>query len=129
MLGGYTGNILLALVGPALAAALGWRMAFIVFAAMGVGSVFMQHYFEALYYIPVEVVGRRATGTVIGFSNMVANLGGLVISFALGMVKDATGTFQAGFLGIGGLCIFAPVLSIALRYVCKEALRRHALKC
>lgn len=262
MLGGYTGNILLALVGPALAATLGWRISFIVFAALGasaaaaffawgddnqrgpstkafaiaealrlcrlkvlwicsaiqavrfsvvtgfmiwlptllvadrdfslqmagavsafsaalaamanpiggyfsdrmrnppviigaslavlaavcvllvwvqsfsalllviaVGSVFMQLYFGVLYYIPVEVVGQRATGTVIGFSNLFANLGGLVTSFALGTVKDATGSFKAGFLGIGGLCIFGVVLSIALMNVRQEALPRHATKC
>ena len=36
MLGAYTGNIVLALAGPALTAALGWRSAFMLFAAAGI---------------------------------------------------------------------------------------------
>lgn len=41
MLGGFTGTIVLALVGPLLAALYGWRAAFIFFAVLGVGAALL----------------------------------------------------------------------------------------
>ena len=78
------------------------------------GSVFVQIYFGPLYFVPVEAVGPRAAGTAIGFSNLFANLGGLVTAYSLGMVKDITGSFKVGFLGISALCIVGVMLSVAL---------------
>lgn len=78
------------------------------------GSVFVQIYFGPLYFVPVEAVGPRAAGTAIGFSNLFANLGGLLTAYALGMVKDLTGSFKPGFLGISALCIIGVLLSVAL---------------
>ena len=87
------------------------------------GSILMQIYFGPLYFIPVEVAGPRAAGTVIGFSNLFANMGGLATAYALGAVKDMTGSFKGGFLGISVLCIAGVALSVVL-----AQLRRHALE-
>ncbi len=89
------------------------------------GSIFVQIYFGPLYFIPVEVVGRRATGTVIGFSNLFANMGGLATAYALGAVKDMSGSFKWGFLGISGLCIVGVALSVALAHVRKRELDKQ----
>ena len=78
------------------------------------GSIFVQIYFGPLYYIPVELVGPRAAGTVIGFSNLFANAGGLATAYALGAVKDMTGSFTPGFLGISVLCLIGALLTVAL---------------
>lgn len=90
--------------------------------AVAFGSIFMQIYFGPLFFVPVEVLGQRAAGTVVGFSNLFANLGGLATAYALGAVKDVTGSFKWGFLGIGVLCIVGVVLSVVL-----AQLRHHAL--
>ena len=85
-------------------------------------SIFLQIYFGPLFFIPVEVVGPRAAGTAIGFSNLFANMGGLATAFALGVVKDMTGSFKWGFLGISGLCVVGALLSVALAHA-----RQHML--
>lgn len=89
------------------------------------GSVFVQIYFGPLYFIPVEVAGPRAAGTVIGFSNLFANMGGLATAYALGAIKDMTGSFKWGFLGISGLCIVGVALSVALAQLRHQALDKH----
>ena len=88
------------------------------------GSVFVQIYFGPLYFIPVELVGQRAAGTVIGFSNLFANIGGLATAYALGAVKDITGSFQWGFIGISGLCLVGAGLSVVLARLRHQALDR-----
>jgi predicted MFS family arabinose efflux permease len=78
------------------------------------GSVLVQIYFGPLYFIPVELVGPRAAGTVIGFNNLFANMGGLATAYALGAVKDMTGSFTLGYLSIGVLCMVGVGLSVVL---------------
>ena len=89
------------------------------------GSIFMQIYFGPLFFVPVEVVGQRAAGTAVGFSNLFANLGGLATAYALGAVKDITGSFKWGFLGISALCIVGVVLSIVLAHMRHQVLDRQ----
>lgn len=89
---------------------------------IALAAVFMQIYFGPLFFVPVEVLGRRAAGSVVGFTNLFANLSGLLTAYALGMVKDITGSFKLGFLGIGVLCIIGVMLSVAL-----ATMRHHAL--
>lgn len=93
--------------------------------AIALGSIFMQIYFGPLFFVPVEVVGQRAAGTVVGFSNLFANMGGLVTAYALGAVKDMTGSFKWGFLGISVLCVVGVVLSMALAHMRHRALDRQ----
>ena len=85
----------------------------------------MQIYFGPLFFVPVEVVGQRAAGTAVGFSNLFANLGGLATAYALGAVKDITGSFKWGFLGISALCIVGVVLSIVLAHMRHQVLDRQ----
>ena len=95
-----------------------------VLSVVAVGSMFMQIYFGPLYHVPVEIAGRRAAGTVVGFSNLFANLSGLVTAYALGAVKDHTGSFSAGYLGIAVLCVIGVGLSVALARLRRRELRR-----
>lgn len=85
-------------------------------------AVFMQFYFSPLFLVPVEVLGQHTAGTATGFSNLFANIGGLTAAFALGVVKDQSGSFAWGFAGIGALCFVGVVLSIVL-----ARMRKHAL--
>lgn len=89
------------------------------------GSVFLQLYFGPLFFIPLEVLGQRAAGTATGFSNLFANVGGLMTAYALGVVKDATGSFTWGFIGIGGLCVIGAALSVALARMRDRALKQQ----
>jgi MFS transporter, ACS family, D-galactonate transporter len=91
-------------------------------------SIFMQFYFGSLFLVPVEVLGARTAGTVTGISNLFANLGGLTTAYALGAVKDVTGSFTWGFVGIGMLCVSGVALSIVLAGMRKHALARGEAK-
>jgi len=89
---------------------------------IAVSAVFMSFYFGPLFYIPVEVLGQRTAGTLIGITNLFANLGGLACAYALGAVKDSQGTFSPGFVAIGVLCLIGVALSVVLARVRKSAL-------
>jgi sugar phosphate permease len=89
---------------------------------IAVGSVFLQFYFGPLFFVPIEVLGPRTAGISTGFSNLFANTGGLLTAYALGVVKDTSGSFTWGFFGISGLCIIGVVLSVILALMRNDAL-------
>lgn len=90
---------------------------------IAVNSLFIQFYFGPLFLVPVEVLGQRRAGLVTGVGNLFANLGALGAAWLLGVVKDASGSFTWGFLGIAVLCAAGVVLSVVLACVRKRALR------
>ena len=89
---------------------------------IALNAVFLQLYFGPLFFVPVEVLGQRTAGIAIGFSNLFANMGGLLTAYALGVVKDKAGTFTWGFVGISALCIIGVVLSTVLARMRNTAL-------
>lgn len=94
---------------------------------IAVNSAFLQFYFGPLFFVPVEVLGQRTAGVATGFSNLFANVGGLLCAYALGVVKDEAGAFTWGFVGMSGLCMIGVVLSIILARMRNNALAaQHA---
>lgn len=89
--------------------------------AIAVNAIFMTIYFGPLFSVPVQMLGQRTAGLVTGVGNLFANLGALVSAYALGLVKDATGSFAYGFYGIAVLCAVGVFLSIALARLPKKA--------
>jgi len=89
------------------------------------GSVFVQFYFGPLFFVPIEVLGARNAGIATGFSNLFANFGGLLTAYALGAVKDSSGTFMWGFVGISVLCVIGVVLSVILARMRNSALAKQ----
>jgi predicted MFS family arabinose efflux permease len=89
---------------------------------IAVNSIFLQSYFGPLFLVPVEVLGQRVVGTATGFANLFANIGGLLTAYALGVVKDHSGSFTWGFIGIGGVCLAGVALSVVLARMRKRAL-------
>jgi len=83
-------------------------------AAIALYSIFQGFYFGPLFLVPVEVLGNRVAGTTIGFSNLFANIGGFTCVYALGVVRDQSGSFAWGFLGIAALCLVGVVLAALL---------------
>src|SRR5690606_28188096 len=65
---------------------------------IAVNSVFLQFYFGPLFIVPMEVLGPRTAGTATGVSNLFANIGGFLTAWALGVIKDQSGSFTWGFL-------------------------------
>lgn len=82
-----------------------------------INSIFVQFYFGPLFAIPVEVLGPNMTATTTGVGNFFANLGAFTFAYLLGALKDATGSFDAGFYALAGACIVALVFTILLARV------------
>ena len=51
-----------------------------------------------------------------------ANIGGALSAYALGMARDAAGSFVWGFFGIGALCLTGAGLSVVLARMRTRAL-------
>ncbi len=67
-------------------------------------SIFIQLYFGPLFAVPARFLGTANAGIISGYGNFCANLGGFGFSYGLGLVKDATGSFDVGLLMLAGLC-------------------------
>jgi nitrate/nitrite transporter NarK len=79
-----------------------------------VNAVFIQLYFGPLFAVPIHFLGPRTAGMTSGFGNFCANLGGFVFTYALGALKDATGSFTIGFQILAAMCVVALAATLAL---------------
>ena len=86
----------------------------LLLAVVALHSIFMTVYFGPLFAVAVDAIGQRTAGLATGVGNLFANIGALVSAFALGLVKDATGSFNAGFYAMAALCAGGVLLSVAL---------------
>jgi sugar phosphate permease len=89
---------------------------------IAINSIFLQIYFGPLFFVPVEVLGPRVAGMSTGFSNMFANIGGLIFAYALGVVKDRAGAFTWGFLATSAACLVGLLLTVVLARMRNKAL-------
>jgi nitrate/nitrite transporter NarK len=69
--------------------------------------VFVQAYSGSLFEVPLRVLGASRAGTLNGFGNAWANVGGLVTTYLLGLSKDVTNSFDSGWFLIAALCAVA----------------------
>jgi sugar phosphate permease len=81
---------------------------------IAVNSVFLQFYFGPLFVVPMEALGPRFAGSATGFANLFANIGGLTAAYTLGVVKDYTGSFAWGFVGVSAVCLAGVALAVLL---------------
>lgn len=73
------------------------------------------------YSIPATFLGREAAAGGLAFINAAGSLGGLFGPYMVGWLKDTTGSFQAGLIGMGGMLILATVLTLLLQTIIKES--------
>ncbi|GAA2000747.1 MFS transporter [Microbacterium ulmi] len=83
--------------------------------AIAVQAVFVQVYFGPLFALPPRFLGAETAALTNGYSNLMANIGGLCAVWALGAVRDATGSFTWGLLGLAGLGASGVAVAISLR--------------
>ena len=86
----------------------------LLLAVSALNGVFVQLYFGPLFNVPIEMFGPEMAGLTSGFGNFFANLGGFSMAYALGAVKDATGSFDIGLYVIAGLCLVALFCTLLL---------------
>ena len=64
---------------------------------------FARRDFGPLFAVATRFFGRSVAGLSSGFGNFCANLGGFASALALGVLKDVTGSFSAGFFFLAGV--------------------------
>lgn len=82
---------------------------------ISVNQLFLQVYFGPLFEIPIKAMGGQFAGSISGFSNMCANVGGLTAIYLLGALRGWFGTFDVGIYGLAGLCGVSLLLVCLLR--------------
>lgn len=81
---------------------------------IGLIAVFIQLYFGPLFAIPRTLFGPGLAGLSSGFGNFCANLGGFSSVLALGVLKDATGHFTAGFYYLAAVVLVGALAALVL---------------
>jgi sugar phosphate permease len=80
-----------------------------------VNALFVMLYFGPLFAAPLEKYGGHMTGTITGFGNLFANLGGFAFTYYLGLLKEQTGFFKPGFYTIALACVVGIFFAFLLR--------------
>jgi MFS family permease len=98
-------------LGLAIATANFWLSLFwITVALSGITSA------RAIFWtIPTRFLTGLAAAGGLAFINSIATLGGFVGPYAMGWLRDATGSFSAGLLVMAGLLVLATVMSWSLK--------------
>jgi sugar phosphate permease len=91
-------------------------------------SMLVGSYFGPLFLVPVEVLGQRVIGTATGFANLFANIGGFTTVYALGWIRDETGSFAWGFAAIGVACVAGIALAALLARLRNDTLRNQSME-
>ena len=74
----------------------------------------------SFYVMPSRFLTGAAAAGGIGFINGVGNLGGMVGPIMVGWLKDATGSYAAGMLGMAGTLVIAMLLTLSLKLIVKD---------
>ncbi len=72
------------------------------------------------YSVPSTFLGREAAAGGLAVINAVGSLGGLVGPYMVGWLRDVTGSFNAGLIGMGSMLALATVLTILLSALTQE---------
>lgn len=83
----------------------------VVLVVVGLMAALVQSYFGPLFMLPRQLFGMSAIEMSTAFGNFCASLGGFSASLSLGLIHDHTGSFTAGFVGMGILALAAALLS------------------
>ena len=70
--------------------------------------------------IPTRFLTGLAAAGGLAFINSVATLGGFVGPYAMGWLRDATGSFSAGLMAMAGLLVLATVMSLSLKLFVRQ---------
>jgi nitrate/nitrite transporter NarK len=82
-----------------------------------VNSIFVQLYFGPLFALPLPFFKPSNAGLLSGMGNLFANIGGLVSTLVLGVIKDATGSFDAAILCLSGVAVLGLIATLTIRFL------------
>ena len=97
------------------------KMALLCFGAFGVFAVL-----PIFWTLPTTFLSGTAAAAGIAIINALGNLAGFAGPYAMGFIKDATGSFSGGLLVIAGLVVLAMIVVLALPHDAKLENAPHA---
>jgi MFS family permease len=74
----------------------------------------------AFYSLPSRYLSGAAAAGGLAFINSVGSLSGYVSPWIMGVLKDSTGSFDAGLLGLAAMLVVAALLTLAFRRLTRE---------
>lgn len=90
-----------------------WQMVLLSITAIGVYAPY-----GPLWTIPTSILPAGIVGAALGLQNAIGNLGGYYGPKVVGVLKDATGDFHAGFYFLAGALIISSIITLILgRYM------------
>lgn len=81
---------------------------------VAINGFFVQFYFGPLFAVPIQALGSKTAGLASGYGNFLANMGGFTFSYAMGAVRDATGSFADVMYVMSALCVVGVALALVL---------------
>ena len=86
----------------------------LVIVIFAIHASFVQVYFGPIFALPIQLLRVKAEGLATGFGNFFANVGAFTFAFTLGAVKDATGSFTAGFVALSATAFVGLLLTVLI---------------
>jgi nitrate/nitrite transporter NarK len=106
-----TFGLVLAIVTSNVWISLSW----ITLALIGITSA------RAIFWtIPTRFLTGMAAAGGLAFINSIGTLGGFVGPYAVGWLRDATGSFDAGLMAMAGLLAMSTVMSWSLKLIVRS---------
>jgi D-galactonate transporter len=66
--------------------------------------------------MPTAFLSGAAAAAGVAYINSIANIAGFVGPFAMGWIKDATGSFDGGLLVIGAVCLISSIATLCVHH-------------
>jgi D-galactonate transporter len=107
-------GVALAVMAGGIAAATLTQNPFVMMVAYTISSCGVFMALPVTWTLPTAVLSGTSAAAGIAVINSVANLAGFVGPFAMGWIKDATGSFTGGLLLIAAIGVLAMVIVLAL---------------
>jgi MFS transporter, ACS family, tartrate transporter len=87
----------------------------VAMAAFSIAAVGIMSYYPPYWALPTKLLSASVAAAAYGFINLIANLGGFVGPYAIGLLTDVTGTYVAGVLLLVASAILSGAILACLR--------------
>lgn len=105
---------LMAAIGLAISQVPGLSPSLIV-AGFSIAAMGMMSYYPPYWALPTKLLSAGVAAAAFGFINLIANLGGFVGPYGIGLLTDLTGTYVAGVLLLVASAVISGVILACLR--------------
>ncbi len=89
--------------------------ALVAMAGFSIAAIGIMSYYPPYWALPTKLLSAGVAAAAFGFINLIANLGGFVGPYAIGLLTDVTGTYLAGVLLLVASLILSGAILAGLR--------------